>query len=83
MTSNFLDNACAKIQNMVFKTSKMDQIALEYWYNSFLGRLRVDERGKVRQTLTPDQKSRRRTCVEACHGPFKLNFDLKKINKYM
>ena len=30
MTSNFLDNACAKIQNMVFKTSKMDQIALEY-----------------------------------------------------
>ena len=30
MTSNFLDNACAKIQNMVFKTSEMYQIALEY-----------------------------------------------------
>ena len=41
MTSNFLDNVCTKIQNVVFKTSKMDQIALEYWYNSFLGRLRV------------------------------------------
>ena len=30
MTSNFLDNACTKIQNMAFKTSKMDQIALRY-----------------------------------------------------
>ena len=28
---NFLDNAYTKIQNMAFKTSKMDQIALEYW----------------------------------------------------
>ena len=30
MTSNFLDNTCTKIQNMAFKTSQMDQIALEY-----------------------------------------------------
>ena len=30
MASNFLYSACAKIQNMAFKTSKMDQIALEY-----------------------------------------------------
>ena len=33
----FLDNAFMKIQNMGFKTSKMDHIALQYWYNSFLG----------------------------------------------
>ena len=42
-----------------FKTSKMDQITLECWYNSFLGLLRADGRGflhqnpilkKVRQT---------------------------------
>ena len=26
MTSNFLDNAFTKIQNMAFKTSKMDQL---------------------------------------------------------
>ena len=44
MTSNFLNNTCTKIQNMAFKTSKMDQIALEYWYNSFLRHLRVDGR---------------------------------------
>ena len=30
---------------MAFKTSKMDQIALEYSYNGFLGRLRVNGRG--------------------------------------
>ena len=63
MTSNFFDNACTKIQNMAFKTSKMDKISLEYWYNSFLGRLRVDGRGfftrsqswkKVRQTRDQD-----------------------------
>ena len=30
MTSNFLDNTCTKIQNMAFKTSQMDPIALEY-----------------------------------------------------
>ena len=50
-SSNFLDNACTKIQNMAFKTSKVDQIALEYWYNSFLGRLRVDGRGFLHQKL--------------------------------
>ena len=33
----FLDNAFVNIQNMGFKTSKMDHIALQYWYNSFLG----------------------------------------------
>ena len=30
MTSNFLDNTRTKVQNMTFKTSQMDQIALEY-----------------------------------------------------
>ena len=28
MTLNFLDNACTKIQNMAFKTSKMDQLQI-------------------------------------------------------
>ena len=52
VTSNFLLNACRKIQNMAFETSKMDQmdlIALEYWYYGFLGRLRVDRRGFLHQ----------------------------------
>ena len=49
MTSKFLDNTCTKIQNMAFKTSQMDQIALEYWYYGFLGRLRVDGRGFLHQ----------------------------------
>ena len=46
---------------MAFKTSKMDQIALEYWYYGFLGRLRVDGREflhqkqkKVRQNRNQD-----------------------------
>ena len=61
---------------MAFQTSKMDQIALEYWYNSFLGRLRVDGRGffyqkPILKKRSPDQKSRCRTCAEACHSPFK------------
>ena len=34
---------------MAFKTSQMDQIALEYWYHGFLGRLRVDGRGFLHQ----------------------------------
>ena len=78
MTSNFLvDDVGKKIQNMAFKTSKMDQIALEYWYNSFLGRLRVDGRGfffyqkLILKKRSQDQKSRCRTCAEACHSPFK------------
>ena len=50
MTSNFLDNTCTKVQNMAFKTSQMDQIALEYWYYGSLGRLRVDGRGFLHQT---------------------------------
>ena len=49
ITSHFLDNACTKIINMAFKTSKIDQMALEYWYNSFLGHLRVDGRGFFHQ----------------------------------
>ena len=66
MTSNFLDNACTKIQNVAFKTSKMDQIALEYCYYGFLGRLRVDGRGFLHQKpilkkRSPEQKSRCRT----------------------
>ena len=50
MTSNFLDNTCTKVQNMAFKTSQMDQIALESWYYGSLGRLRVDGRGFPQQT---------------------------------
>ena len=30
MTSYFFDNACTKLQNMAFKTSKMYKISLEY-----------------------------------------------------
>ena len=76
MTSNFLDNVSTKIQYVAFQTSKMDQIALEYWYNSFLGRPRVDGRGffyqkPILKKRSPDQKSRCRTCAEACHSPFK------------
>ena len=61
---------------MAFKTSQMDQIALEYWYYGFLGRLRVDGRGFLHQTpilknCSPEQKSSCRTCAEACHSPFK------------
>ena len=77
MTLNFLDNAFTKIKNMAFKTSKMDQIALEYWYYGFLGRLRVDGRGFLHQKpilkkRSPEQKSRCRTCAEACHSPLKF-----------
>ena len=77
MTSNFLDNTCTKVQNMAFKTSQMDQIALEYWYYGFLGRLRVDGRGFLHQTpilknCSPEQKLSCRTCTEACHSPFNL-----------
>ena len=32
-----------------FKTTKMDQITLECWYNSFLGLLRADGRGFLHQ----------------------------------
>ena len=76
MTSNFLDNTCTKIQNMAFKTSQMDQIALEYWYYGSLGRLRVDGRGFLHQTpilkkLSAREKSSCRTCAEACHSHFK------------
>ena len=49
ITSNFFDNACTKIQNMAFRTSRMDQIALVHWCNSFLWRLRVDRRGFFHQ----------------------------------
>ena len=37
MTSNFLDNAGSKIQNMAFKTSKMDQITLKTDIMAFSG----------------------------------------------
>ena len=61
---------------MAFKTSQMDQIALEYWYYGFLGRLRVDGRGFLHQTpilknCSQEQKSSCRTYAEACHSPFK------------
>ena len=85
MTLNFLDNTCTKIENMAFKTSQMNQIALEYWYYGFLGRLRVDGRGFLHKTpilknCSPEQKSSCRTCAEACHSPFKrlTKFQVKK-----
>ena len=79
MTSNFLDNTCTKIQNIAFKTSQMDQIALEYWYYGFLGRLRVDGRGFLHQNanlekLSAGKKSSCRTCAEACHSPFNSSY---------
>ena len=84
MTSNFLDNACTKIQNMAFETSKLDQIALEYWYYAFLGSLRVAGRGFLHQKpilkkRSPEQKSRCRTCAEACHSPFKLDCNSQSV----
>ena len=36
---------------MAFKTSQLDQIALEYCYRGFLGRLRVDGRGFLHANL--------------------------------
>ena len=63
---------------MAFETSKLDQIGLEYWYYAFLGSLRVAGRGFLHQKpilkkRSPEQKSRCRTCAEACHSPFKLD----------
>ena len=74
----FSTKLAQKIQNMAFKTPKMNKISLEYLYNSFLGRLRVDGRGFFHQKPilkkgSPDQRSRCRTCAEACHGPFKYD----------
>ena len=60
MTSNFLDSACTKIQNMAFKTSIMDQIAFEYWYFGFLGRLGVDGRGFLHQKPILKRRSPKR-----------------------
>ena len=82
---NFFDNACTKTQNMALKTSKMEKICLSvylYWYNSFLGRLRVDERGFFHQKPilkkgSPDQRSRCPTCAEACQSPFKYDYTPK------
>ena len=51
---------------MTFKTSKMDQIALKYWYSSFLGHLRVDGRGFFPQKPILGKV---RTCTKACHSP--------------
>ena len=69
----FLNNACIKTPYMRFKTSKMDQIALQYWYNGFIRPLRVDGRGfpHWKPTLekgSPDQKSKHRKCAEACNS---------------
>ena len=72
----FLDSACVKIQNIGFKTSKMDQIVLQYWYYSFLRPLRVNGGGFLLRWAdlkkgSPDQKSKCRTYAETCHSPFK------------
>ena len=88
MTSNFLNNACTKIQNMAFKTSEMDQIALEYWYYGFLGRLRVDGSGFLHQKpilkkRSPEQNSRCCTCAEACHSPFNLQLFAPTLIKWL
>ena len=84
MTSNFLNNACTRIQNMAFKTSKMDQIALEYCCISFLRHLRVDGRVFFHQkpifkTGSQDQKSRCLTCTGACHRPFNENVPISRF----
>jgi len=87
MTPNFLDNTCTKIQNMAFKTSQMNQIALEYWYYGFLRRLRVDGRGFLHQppilkNCSPEQKSSCRTCAEAYHSPFNLYRKLYHLSSW-
>ena len=51
------------------KTSKVERLALQYWYNSFLRPLRVDGRGFLHRKATlkkgsPDQKSKRLTCAK-------------------
>ena len=61
----FSRQSLQKDARYTFKTSKMDQITLECWYNFFLGLLRADGRGfgflhqkpilkKVRQTRNQD-----------------------------
>ena len=75
MTLNFLDNACTKIQNMACKTSKIDLIALEYWYYGFLGRLRVDGRGFLHQK--PILKNvRQNRNQDAAHAQKRVTFPL-------
>ena len=80
MTSNFLDNACTKIQSMTFKFSKMDQIAVLTAKNTDViafagisGSMEDDffTKSQSWKKGTPDQKSRCYTCTEAWHGPFK------------
>ena len=77
MTSNFLDNACTKIQNMAFKASKMDQIALEYWYYGFLGRLRVDERGFFTKSQSRKNVHQSRN-QDAAHAQKSVTVPLKR-----
>ena len=62
-----------KTPYMGFKTSKMDQIPLQYCYNGFIRPLRVDGREFLHRKPTlkkgsPDQKSKHRTCAEACNS---------------
>ena len=75
MTWNFFDNACTKIQSLTFKNSKMYKISLEYWYNSVSESMEEDffHQKPILKKGSPDQRSRCRTCAEACHGPFKYD----------
>ena len=60
---------------MAFKTPKMDQIGLEYWYSRFLWRLRVDGRFfRQKPILKKGSQTRNQdaACAEACHSPFKM-----------
>ena len=78
MTSNFLANVCTKIQNVVFKTSKMDQIALEYWYynNSFLGRLRVRMEEDFYTKSQSGKKVRQARNQDAAHAQKRITVPL-------
>ena len=62
---------------MAFKTSQMDQIALEYWYYGSLGRLRVDGRGFLHQTPILKNCSPERNQV-AAHAQKRVTVPLKR-----
>ena len=61
----FLDD-CMEIQNMKFKTSKMNQIASQGRWK------RISSPKATLKNGSLDQKSKHRKCAEACHSP--INF---------
>ena len=58
--SVFLDNACMKIQNMVFKTSNTHQIALQYWYYMYVD-LDLTDLSNMNNTTCSKHSSARKT----------------------